>query len=489
MESGSGIFYSGKRELQFMRARVIYSIIGKFALVFSAILALPVFIGLYFQEEIISILPFLIASITSLLTGLILRFAGEGGNPSVKEATVATVAGWIFAIVLGAVPLLSQTYITNALFESAAGLTTTGISIFTSPQELPKSILFWRGLMQWVGGLGILTFFIAVIRESGGVSRRLFSAETHKTDPGSIRPSLKRSIMELWRVYGFVTSILIGVFIALGMPVFDAITHGFSTLSTGGFSTKAASLGHYSPEIQAATIPFMFIGGVNFVILYRLMRGEASALKNSEFKLYGQIYILLTGFLLLDSLGRSSAFLESAFQSAAIISSTGYSNVSIMTFSLAIQVILIGVMFIGGSVGSTSGGLKIFRLKTLMELLKKRVRAYSLPETAINEVKIDGEILDRSTIRTVSVLFFTWIAVIFLGTVSVIAFDGVGLNGSLSGAVSAAGNMGPVYMDGSEIQGLSWMSKGVWIILMIAGRLEMLPLLAIFNRSIIPDSK
>ena len=475
-----------------MRARVIYNIIGRFTLVFTAIIALPIFIGVYYGESPLKLIPFVIASITSLISSLILKHAGEDESPSVKEATVATVTGWCFAIVLGCIPLLSQTGITNAMFESAAGLTTTGISIFTSPGELPHSLLFWRALMQWVGGLGILTFFIAVIRESGGVSRRLFSAETHKADPGSIRPSLKKSIIELWRVYGFMTSVLIGTFVALGMPVFKAITHGFSTLSTGGFSTSAQSLGAFSPQIQAATIPFMFIGGVNFVILYRLLRGEIRSLRNSELKLYSQIFLLLTGVFLLETIGSgtlSSALLDSAFQSAAIVSSTGFGTTSLMALSLAAQIVIIAAMFIGGSVGSTAGGLKVFRLKTLIELLKTRVRAYSLPETAINEVKIDGEILDNPAIRTVSILFFVWVATIFIGTVTVVAVDGVSFKAALSGAVSSAGNMGPVFMEGQEMVELSWISKSVWMFLMLAGRLEMLPVLAIFNRSIIPDSR
>jgi trk system potassium uptake protein TrkH len=484
-----GFLFWGSGILGCMRARTIYSIIGRFCLVFAAIIALPVLVGVYYDETVYTLMPFLLGSTSSLATGIILYYAGNDQKPTVKEATVATVTGWSFAVVLGSIPLLSQTYMANALFESAAGLTTTGISIFTSPEKLPNSILFWRALMQWVGGLGILTFFIAVIRESGGISRRLFSAETHKSDPGSIRPSLKKSIYELWRVYGFITSIIIATFVALGMPIFQSLLHGFSTLSTGGFSTHGESIGHFSPEIQAATIPFMFIGGVNFVILYRLLRGEVKALKNSEFKLYSQIFVLLTLFLFIDSFNKSEAFLDAAFQSAAVISSTGFATTSVMGFSLAIQVLLIGVMFVGGSVGSTAGGVKVFRLKALIELLKTRIRSYSLPETAVNEVEIDGEILDSSAVRTVSILFFTWTAFIFLGTVSVLAFDDVGLGGALSGAVSAAGNMGPVYMSGEELTGLSWMSKGVWIVLMLAGRLEMLPVLAIFNRSVSPDSK
>ncbi|QGA80675.1 TrkH family potassium uptake protein [Candidatus Nanohalobium constans] len=472
-----------------MRLRVVSQIIGRFMLVFAPILASPVLIGLYYSEPSHILAPFIYASIACLIAGFILKHGGKSSDPSVKEALIATVLGWSIATFLGGVPLLSEMSFINAVFESAAGLTTTGISMFLTPEELPNSILFWRSLMQWVGGLGILTFFIAVIRESGGISRRLFSAETHKTDPGSIRPSLRKSIIELWRVYGFITSVIIGTFVALGMTPFNAITHGFSTLSTGGFSTTSQSLGGFSPEIQAATIPFMFIGGVNFVLLYRFLRGEASALKNSELKMYMQIFIAMTGVFFLGYMGSSSALLDSAFQSAAIISSTGFGTASLLTLSTAIQVVIIAAMFAGGSVGSTAGGIKVFRLKALIELVKTRIRAYSLPETAVNEVKIDEEIMDRSTIRTISVLFFVWVVVVFAGTVSVLALDGVTFEAALSGAVSSAGNMGPVFMEGGQMVELSWMSKSIWILLMLAGRLEMLPLLAIFNRSFLPDSK
>lgn len=472
-----------------MRPRVVSQIIGRFMLVFAPILASPVFIGLYYSEPNSTLAPFIYASVACLIFGFVLKHIGISSGPSVKEALIATVFGWIVAIFLGSVPLLSETELINAFFESAAGLTTTGISILLAPEKLPKSILFWRSLMQWVGGLGILTFFIAVIRESGGISRRLFSAETHKTDPGSIRPSLKKSITELWRVYGFITSVIIGTFIALGMSVFDAVTHAFSTISTGGFSTTSGSIGAFSPEIQAATIPFMFLGGVNFVLLYRFLRGETEALKNSELTMYMQIFALVTGILFIGYMDDGSALLDAAFQSAAIISSTGYSTASFVTLSLAIQILVIGVMFVGGSVGSTAGGLKVFRLKALLGLLKTRIRAYSLPESAINEVKIDNEILDKPTIRTISVLFFVWVVVVFLGTVSVLALDGISFEAALSGAVSSAGNMGPVFLSGEEMVGLTWTSKFIWIVLMVAGRLEMLPLLAIFNRSFLPDSK
>lgn len=342
--------------------------------------------------------------------------------------------------------------------------------------------------MQWVGGLGVLTFFIAVIRESGGISRKLFSAETHKTDPGSIRPSLKKSIIELWKVYIFITGFMIASYSLLGMSFFNAVAHSFSAISTGGFSTTGASIGAFGQNIQIITILFMFLGGVNFVLLYKVLNMDFSIKENSEFRLYTKIFLLFSGLILLDlsSSGFSFRYIqESLFQSAAIISSTGYGTMSIMSLSVFLQFMLIGLMFIGGSLGSTSGGLKTFRLKALIELTRTRLRAYSLPDTAINEVKIDGEILDDSTLRTISVLLFAWILIVFTGTGLVMLFEDVSFMGALSGTVSAAGNMGPVYMEGAEMVNLSIPSKMVWVLIMVAGRLEMLPVLAIFNRKVL----
>jgi trk system potassium uptake protein TrkH len=382
--------------------------------------------------------------------------------------------------------------IVDAIFESTAGLTTTGISMLEDPSMLSNSMLFWRSFMQWLGGLGILTFFIAVIRESGGVARRLYSAEAHKTDSGSIRPSLEKSIIDLWRVYGFITAIIVAAYIGLGMPVFDSILHGFSAISTGGFSTQASSFAGYSTSIQAATTLFMFIGGVNFVLMYRLLRSDyRPILNNSEFRTYLLIFLLIGGMIAFElfqgGMISSQAVLHGFFQSAAVISSTGYSTHSIMALSIFMQIVLIGAMFVGGSLGSTAGGWKVFRLRTMIELLKTRLRAYSLPESAINEVKIDGEILENAAVRTISVLFFTWVAIVFVGTLMTIVFDQTGFMPALSGVVSAAGNMGPVYMEKS-LGSLSVATKLLWTVIMLAGRLEMLPVLAIFNTELFKDS-
>ncbi|MFB6145378.1 MAG: TrkH family potassium uptake protein [Candidatus Nanohaloarchaea archaeon] len=481
-----------------MRSQVILKIVGSFLQIFGAMMAVPVAVALYFSESPVYMAGFALPALASVILGYSLYISGKhsdyASNITIPEAIFATVLGWILAVMFGAIPFLMHMHIFNALFESSAGLTTTGISMVLDPSTLPKSLLFWRSFIQWIGGLGILTFFVAVIRESGGVTRRLYSAEAHKTDSGSIRPSLEKSIASLWRVYGFLTFLFIAVYIALGMPVFDSIMHAFSGISTGGFSTQAGSIGAYSKPIQIVTIPLMFLGGVNFVLLYKFLRSEFDVfIRSTEFKLYTAIFLLIGSLTAFNLFTQGSlagdAVLNGFFTSAAVISSTGYATIGITTLSAALQFIFIGVMFVGGSLGSTAGGFKVFRLKAMYELVKTRIRAYQLPESAINEAKIDGEIVKNSTVRTISVLFFGWIALIFLSTIVVLVADQTTFIAALSGSVSAAGNMGPVYMPAEKMVALSPITKVTWVIVMLAGRLELLPLLAIFNRELFQDSK
>lgn len=475
-----------------MRNLVINRLVGAFLQVFGALMLLPLVVGLYYNERLLYMSGFIVAAVTSIVIGTGMKWLGESDSPSVSEAMLATVLGWILAIILGSIPFLSDPTFTlyTAIFESAAGLTTTGISLVSDPQGLAKSLLFWRSFSQWIGGLGILTFFIAVIRESGGASRRLFSAEAHKTDSGSIRPSLIKSVGALWKVYGFLTSIIIGTFIFYDVSVFESLLHGFSTISTGGFSTEGASIAAFdSLGLEMATTVFMFVGGVNFVLMYRFLRSEVSALlDSSEFRMYLGLFAFFASAmsfeLFLKNGFRFDVFMDGAFHSAAVVSSTGYSTMSFTAFTSMIQLLIIAAMFVGGSLGSTAGGVKVFRLKTMLELLRTKLRSYNMPETAINEVKIDGEILESNTIRTIAALFFSWILVIFFSTVLTLSLEPVGLMGAMSGSVSAASNMGPVLFQQHSITDLSPLTKIIWSIVMIMGRLEMLPALAIFNREL-----
>ena len=472
-----------------MKAKRVSGILGRFLQIYALLVFTPVAIALIYSESSSVIASFLVSGSVSFILGSLMTYLGDPGDPSVKEAIMATVGGWILAVLIGAIPIAAFTTPLNAVFEAMAGLTTTGISMFVEPSRLPHSVLFWRSFMQWIGGLGILTFFIAVIRESGGISQRLFSAEAHKTDSGSIRPSLTKSIVDLWRVYGFMTSVIIFVYVALGMTFFNAVNHAFTVLSTGGFSTSAQSMAAFSPSIQAVTVFFMFIGGLNFVLLYMLLRADwRPILENTEFKTYLVFVLFLAGLASLElskTVSMGEAILHGAFQAVALFSSTGYATVGVMEFSPALMVLFLAVMFVGGSLGSTSGGLKVFRLVTMFKLLQTRLKAYSLPEAAVNKVKIDGEILSDESVKTISVLLFAWLAFAFLSSLLIVSMEGVTFMEALSASLSATGSMGPMYIDVQALTNFTAVSKIFLIAGMLAGRLEMLPLLAIFNREVI----
>jgi len=238
-----------------MRSPVIYRVLGRFLQVFSVLLLVPVSISFYYDESTLILSSFVISSLISFLMGFSLNKLGSSQEPTVKEGLTSTVVGWIIACLISSIPFLIYLNPVDAFFEATAGLTTTGMSVLADPAELEHSLLFWRAFIQWVGGLGILTFFIAVLRESGGISRKLFSAEADKTDPGTVRPSLNKTIISLWKIYGFLTAVMAFTYYLFGASLFDAVTHSFTTISTGGFSTISGGISEIGgPYLELSAI-------------------------------------------------------------------------------------------------------------------------------------------------------------------------------------------------------------------------------------------
>ena len=465
---------------------------GRVLQVFAFLLIVPYFLGIYFNEPTQIVQIYAVSALTAVFLGRMGIYFGEDGNMSLQQATVATVLAWSTVSLIGAMPFLNYLSFEQAFFESIAGITTTGMSMFTAPQDLPASVLFWRSFMQWIGGLGILTFFVAVVRNSGAATRKLFSSEAHKSDPGTVRPSLKKTVIDLWKIYTAITALFVVIYTAAGMQFFDSLLHSFSVISTGGFSTQGGSIGAFDSRlISAVTIPFMLVGGTNFVLIYSLLKGKYSIFSDSEFRSYIKLFAFFAFVLAVDKFLANSLTLETIlnplFTAAALLTSTGYSIEAVTSYAYPIQVLMLGVMFVGGSLGSTAGGLKVFRFKVLWEVVNTRIKAYSLPETAINEVRIDNEIMETTAIRTVTTLFFLWILVTFVGTAFLTVFDGFTVLEGTSAIISSISNMGPVLFSGERLIEASLGSKIVLMVAMIAGRLEMLPLLAIFNRHLAPN--
>ncbi len=459
-------------------------------LLFSAALLIPAVVGAYYNESLMQVTSYVAAAFIAFTIGSILDYSTEMGELQTRDAMIATVAGWFTAVIIGASPFLLHTSMINAIFEASAGFTTTGISLLENPESMPKSLIFWRSMIQWVGGIGILTFFLAVIRESGGVTRGLFTAESHKTESGSIRPSLLKSLVTMVKVYTVLSITIFLVYLGLGMSAFEAFVHSFSSLSTGGFSSHSDSIAYFnSHAITTFTALVMFFGGTNFVLLFDAVKGKISSLTgNSEFRLYTLIVVLATipFFTELQSGGMTStdALVHGLFQASSVVSTTGFSTVTIGALSTFVQSMVIVLMIVGCSVGSTGGGLKVFRVLVLARQAAADIRKYSLPRSAISKAVVDGEIIKDKTVHTIFALFFVWMTVITLMTLSTVLLEDFTFIQALSGAASTTGNVGPVYAGTGELMAMSPITKAVWILGMLAGRLEMIPFLVIFNREI-----
>jgi len=465
---------------------------GRVLQVFAFLMLMPYFLGIYLGEPNQVVQIYALSALTSVFLGRLGIHFGERETMSLQEATISTVLAWSMVSLIGGMPFFQFLSFEHAIFESVAGITTTGMSMFSTPQQLPESILFWRAFMQWIGGLGILTFFVAVVRNSGGATRKLFSSEAHKSDPGTVRPSMKKTVIDLWKIYTGLTMLFVVIYTVAGMPFFESLLYSFSVISTGGFSVQGGSIGYYGSQlISAVTIPFMLIGGTNFVLIYSILKGRLNLFRDSEFRSYIKLFVFFTFVLAVDKfLGNSltlGTLVQPFFTAASLLTSTGFSVEPILSYAYPVQVLMLGVMFVGGSLGSTAGGLKIFRFKVLWQVLNTRIKAYSLPETAINEVKIDNELMENTAIRTVTTLFFLWVLVTFVGTAVLTVFDDFTVIEANSAIISSISNMGPTLFPGERLIEASLASKVTLMISMLAGRLEMLPLLAIFNRHLGPN--
>jgi len=453
---------------------------------------------------------FLLPSILSFILGILLRAIFRRGNIRNIQAMLICSLAWLGFSAIGAIPFvigINVSYI-NAYFETLSGFTTTGITMFTGLEQMPRSILFWRSLTQWVGGLGILTFFLAVIFR-GGAGHRLFGAESHKIEVKRPVPGLANTVKILWCIYCGLTVLIILSLVGVGMPFFDSICHSFTALSTGGFSPHDASIEYYRLSshpnfiwIEYILIVGMIMGGTNFLIHYRVLKRDWKALfDNSEMRYWWTfiiafvVIIFVERFAKLESLAGISFsssnfwirieenFRIVLFQVAAILTTTGFGtrDIGSLFFGQVAKQLFLIMMVIGGCVGSTGGGFKMLRVGILVKLIKKEIFHIRSPRKSISKVIIDGKPVDAQEIRRVSSLFFAWIGLLIIGggiTALLSSFDGYS---SFSGMFSALGNIGPCYIPAKDMGQLHPIIKITYMFGMLAGRLEILPVLLLFS--------
>ncbi|WP_027338622.1 TrkH family potassium uptake protein [Halonatronum saccharophilum] len=478
----------------------IISLLGSLLILLGIILFIPLILSLVYREGLFWV--YLFPSLLSLIVGYILRGKGRGSKISLSMGMIICALGWIVISLVGALVFylaLDYSYV-DSLFETVSGFTTTGITVFTGLDNLPKSILFWRSLIQWFGGLGFLTFFLVVTFRGQSGLFQLFTAESHKIDMARPVPNIFKTVKILWGIYLIFTVSEFIILSFLGLSYFDAINHSLTTLSTGGFSTYDDSIAHFAnagyenyKQIEYVITFFMALGGINFLVHYQVLTGKLNSLwKSLEMKYFWGIIFGGTGLILINHYLNfpflwadfEESFRKTIFQVVSLLTTTGYGTEDINSAffpSFSKQIFLV-FMFTGACVGSTSGGFKLFRIGILGGLFKREIRKIYSPKGAVLPVVIDGNIIPDEEIFRIVSIFFSWLFLILVGGgITALASDLPAWN-SFSGIFSALGNIGPFYFSVEKMQELSDWIKITYIFAMLAGRLEILPLFIIFNR-------
>ena len=447
-----------------------------------------------------------LAAIVTMFIGVLAMFFTRGHAKEVnrKEGYIIVTFGWIIMAASGVLPYLFSGAIpdvTNAFFETMSGYTTTGASIIDDIEILPEGILFWRSLTHWIGGMGIIVLAIAILPLLGIGGMQLFAAEAPGPNADKLHPRITDTAKRLWLIYfGYTVAETILLKLA-GMSFFDAMNHSLATLSTGGFSTKNASLAYWNnePLIQYIVIFFMFLAGSNFVLSYFAFKGKVQKIiRDEEFKYYTALIVIFSVVVALVIyykanvplteyhpmvLGNAeSSFRHSLFQVVAVVTTTGFVTADFTAWTPFITVFFFGLMFAGGSAGSTAGGIKIMRHILIIKngLLEfKR----TLHPNAIIPVRFNNKTVTEHVVYNVIGFFVLYMLLFIIGAL-VLGFLGLDFDSSIGGAASALGNVGPAFGSLSPLNNFNSLpALGKWWcgFLMLAGRLELFTVLILMT--------
>ena len=421
-----------------------------------------------------------------------------------KDGFAIVTIAWVATAFAGSLPFYIGGYIpnfTDAFFESMSGVTTTGATIIGNPltlsnlpygiESLPHGILFWRSFIQWIGGMGIIVFTIAILPLLGVGGVQLFRAEVPGPVADKIRPRVRETAKILWMVYLGFTAVQILLLSFSGMPWFDSICHSFTTMPTGGFSTKNASIGYYdSVAIQYIIIFFMFLAGINFSLHFHAITGNMkSYFRDKEFLTYFGI-IIVVGFLIFSSISSGGNewtekhFRDSLFQTVAILTGTGYCTADYELWTYFAQFMLLFMMFVGGMGGSTTGGMKIVRIMLLFKYAAKETRRM-LHLKAIIPIRIGSRYIPEDVIRNTLGFFLFYIS-FFIVTTMVLTTMNIDLESAIGASASAIGNIGPSLGAFGPTDNYALLPAfGKWLLsfCMLLGRLEIFTVMVLFSRT------
>jgi len=453
---------------------------------------LSAFITLFYDGKDFEYLMFVGAS--SLVIGYLVSklFKNEKENLHRREGYFVVTVSWILFSLIGALPFYLSHYIpsyTDAFFETISGFTTTGASILNDIESMSKGLLFWRSIIQWLGGMGIIVFSLAVLPVSGVSGMQLFVAESPGSTKDKLHPRIMQTVKRLLLLYvGYTTAETLLLYYG-GMNWFDAICHSFTTMSTGGFSTKQASIAHFnSPFIEYVIIVFMFIAGTNFSLGYFAFQLKLKKIfKNQEFKTYTGIILLATviltaGLIFVDNIAPEISFRHSFFQVVSTLTTTGFVTTDYMKWPTFLIVIIFLLMFVGGSAGSTGGGMKVIRILLVVKNIFKELKRLLHPN-AIIPVKYNGISVNPVILSNILSFLVFYILVFIIGTI-IISATGYDIESSMGAVAATLGNIGPgigAVGPMGHFSHFSVFAKWFLSFMMLVGRLELFTVFIILS--------
>ncbi len=477
-----------------IKYKLILLVLGKLLLIESVFIGVTAIVSAVYGENDLKSL--LISFFICLVAGkaLVATCSKVEKKIEKREAYLIVSLGWIILSIFGALPFYISGYIpnyTDAFFETISGFTTTGASILNNIEELPHGLLLWRSLTQWMGGMGIIVLSIAILPFIKGGGVQLFNAEVPGISTDKLHPRIQGTAKKLWILYVAFTLVETILLFFGGMSFFDAINHSFTTMATGGYSTKQASIAAYdSAYIQYVIIIFMIIAGTNFSISYFALTGKfKKVLKNTEVKFYFLVIIITSliiasGLWFFMGLGLEKSFRDALFQVVSIITTTGFATADYLTWTpSSLWIIILLLMFVGGTSGSTGGGIKVVRIHILLRNSYMELKRIMHPH-AVLPVRYNKISLPQTVINNVLAFAILYMIIIAVGT-AIMSFTGLDLETAFGSVATCLGNIGPGIGDVGPASNFAEISTfGKWLLsfMMLLGRLELFTVIILFSK-------
>lgn len=439
-------------------------------------------------------MPLLQSGLICIAIGILLWLIPFPGENEIKkrEGYLIVAMGWLSMVSFGMLPYLFSGVIPDvvgAFFETVSGMTTTGASVLNDIEAVPEGILYWRSLTQWIGGMGIIVLTVAIFPLLGIGGIELFVAEAPGPTSDKLHPRIQETAKRLWLIYVALTASLILILVLGGMSFYEAINHAFTTMATGGFSTKNASMAYYDlPQIQYPITLFMFFAGTNYTVIYFGLKGKFSKVwASDEFKAYIFIVLVLSAIVTLivkshTGLPWEKAFRDSIFQIVSIVTTTGFVSADYTSWSNSLTMLFFVLMFLGASAGSTSGGIKLIRHLVFFKnsfLEFKRI----LHPRAIVPLKLNGQVVTGRILTHIIIFLLLYMMLFVIGSIVVSAM-GLDFMTAIGAVATSLGNVGPGIGEVGPVDNFAWLSPEVKFtlsILMLLGRLELFTILVLFT--------